>query len=109
VPRRHTHRALALLLIFGIGGLGTPLAHQLDHLIELWSHEAPADVVATAPDSSKTVHGCELCEVRLAAIELDVPERTADGSLALPEVPAPQVVPTQLLRAFDGRAPPALA
>lgn len=95
-------------MVFAIGGVGTPLAHQLDHLIESWSPEAAIDVVATAPDASQTVHECELCEVRLAAVELDAAERTPGGSLALSEVRAPQAVPAQPLRAFDGRAPPAL-
>jgi hypothetical protein len=101
-------RALALLLALALGGIATPLAHQLDHLIDLWSAAPDTDLIATTPDSGSTTHDCELCEVRLAATGTGASERAQFDALPEIEAATPTTVTHQPLRSFDGRAPPTL-
>jgi hypothetical protein len=107
--RIRSSRALALLLSLALGGIATPLAHQVDHLIDLWSGAPATDLIATTPDSGSTTHDCELCEVRLASTGPDTSERAQLEALPEIEAATPTTVAHQPLRSFDGRAPPTQA
>jgi hypothetical protein len=104
----HRFRATLFLLVFLGGGLGVPLAHQLDHLLDKVPAEALEQVVATVP-ADGGLHDCSLCEVRIAAAEFHSEHAQLTASVAVMAAHAPEAAPLAATRHFDGRAPPALS
>lgn len=104
----HRFRATLFLLVFLGGGLGLPLAHQLDHMLDAVPHDALEEVAATVP-TERGLHDCSLCEVRLAAAEFHAEHTQLTATVAEVAAHAPEAAPRATTRHFDGRAPPALS
>jgi len=99
-------RAFSLLLAFGLGGFVVPLAHQIDHWIDAADH-VPAEELVLTTTNDRHLHDCSLCEVRMAAVQVDSQGAAQSTPVDLREVRAPEAVPLVSPRPFDGRAPPA--
>ncbi len=58
--------ALLLLILFGIGGVAAPIAHEIDHSHR--THTDGLDHAGTAAHEQASDHGPCLCAVSLAAL-----------------------------------------
>lgn len=84
--------ALALLILFGIGGVAAPVAHEADHARQS-AHAHVHDAEAPALTETPSEHGPCLCAVPLIALstaQTAVPASNVDApeTLARPSVAA---------------------
>lgn len=98
------HRAVLLLLVFGLGGVLVPALHDVAHAME--APHAPSEAVYSVDQDDVA---CALCDVLLTAEHTGRTDVWVRSTLAnLDQVP-PVAPALSFAAPFLGRAPPVLA
>lgn len=98
------HRALVLLLVFGLGGVLVPALHDVAHAMNP-GHTSTETALSVDHEEVE----CALCDVLLSAASVE----KADTTARLVHLDWKQVAPTapalSFAAPFSGRAPPTFA